>query len=90
MPRWVTVRKAAAGPSTQISVVSVSPGWPGLENRPSIERNRTGSSAQSVWSSARPAKPIVPRPIRIGPSKPATFANHGSEWIRLWSPEAIR
>ena len=71
VPRWVTVRKAAAGPSTQISVVSVSPGWPGLENRPSIERNRTGSSAQSRVEQRAPgeahrAQAHQDRPVEAG------------------------
>ncbi len=56
-PLWLSVRKRMPSSSSQIEIVSVSPGYVGLENRPAMERKRVGSEPHTAWSRARPVNP---------------------------------
>src|SRR5262249_52413696 len=79
---------ASPSPVNHINMVSSSPGNTGELNRPSIDLNLDGSDPHNVWSSARPVKPYVQRPCRIGVSKPAACAKAGSECNGLRSPDS--
>ena len=88
VPSWLTVWKIAEpSASTHMRTVSVSPGMTGRENRASMLLNLATSESHSVCSNARPVKPYVHKPWRIGRSKPANFAISGSECNGLRSPE---
>ena len=87
-PASPVVKTASPSPVSQIFTVSASPGSTGDENRPSMCLKRGGSEPHSVWSSARPVKPYVHSPWRIGRSKPPIAANDGSEWSGLRSPDS--
>ena len=60
----------------------------GFEKRASMLLNLATSEPHKPWSNARPVKPYVQRPWRIGRSKPANFAISGSECSGLRSPES--
>ena len=46
-------------------------------------------TGERVCNSARPVKPYVHRPWRMGRSKPPIAANDGSAWSGLRSPEPV-
>src|SRR5262245_27458332 len=88
-PRSVlAVRTICPGPTCHMSVVIVSPGNTTPEKRTSDDLKRAGSLSHQASSTARPAKPKVQRPCRIGRSKPAILAKSGSAWSGFMSPES--
>ncbi len=74
--------------SFHISIFSVSPGYTESAKRTLMLLKKRGSPLLKAFTTARPTKPNVQRPCRIGFSKPNIVANSGSTCSGFQSPES--